>query len=326
MRNLDCNSKGKKMVVAFLDLLGFSFLLEEDPKVALNNLNNINNTLLIKKIDENSKKEDTQEGKDVTQQIKESSISSFLYMISFSDSLVLASQDPHLFIKQLLNYLADLYIEFAKPFMNSFKDINNVRSLRDTTSVRDGFHIDVIRDGAFPLLFRGGLSFGDDVVFYKENHIYNGEMEKASLSVTGLTYLEAVKLEQSGKGPRLFCNEKVVAQISDETIISKVDAEKNIYEIIWTVQACEKLKCSIGNAALKNSLYGSLFMPALNLYNNYRENQAIAEQYLELVRLVYRGSLRYAKKESDQEYHEVHKALFKILEENDIHLENPLWD
>lgn len=37
------------MIVAFLDLLGFSYLLEEDQEVALANLNYFNNTLLIKK-------------------------------------------------------------------------------------------------------------------------------------------------------------------------------------------------------------------------------------------------------------------------------------
>lgn len=316
MRNLDCNTKEETMIVAFLDLLGFSYLLKTDQKVALNNLNHFNNDLLRRESDE---KKMAVSGKETVTQLREtSSISSFSYMISFSDSLVLGSDKPDLFVKQLSGYLADLYIEFSEPFINPFKDINEVHSLKDTTSFREGTHIEVKSDRAFPLLFRGGLSLGDDVSFFKEYHICGKEMEKNSLNVIGLTYLEAVELEKSGKGPRLFCNKEVVDKISDKAIIREVDAKNNIYEIIWTVQACEKLEHSKGIAAVHNSIYGTLLLPALNLYKYYKDKVEVKDQYLELVKLVYRGSLIYAQKKSDQEYRKVKKVLLKILKENDI--------
>lgn len=298
------------MIVAFLDLLGFSYLLKTDQKVALNNLNHFNNDLLRRESDD--QKMDESDGDSVAKLRETSSISSFLYMISFSDSLVLGSDQPDLFVKQLSGYLADLYIEFSEPFINPFKDINEVHSLKDTTSLREGSRVEVKSDRAFPLLFRGGISYGKDVDFYQEYHIYEKTLKRNSLSVSGLTYLEAVELEKAGKGPRLFCNKEVVDKISDKAIIREVDAKKDIYEIIWTVQACEKLEHSKGIAAVHNSIYGTLLLPALNLYKYYKDKE-VKDQYLELVKLVCRGSLIYARKKSDQEYREVFNALSKIL-------------
>lgn len=290
------------MIVAFLDLLGFSYLLEEDQEVALANLNYFNNTLLIKKIDEKHYE-------------KAKSVSSFSYLISFSDSLVLGSDQPTLFIKQLSDYLTGLYVDSTRPFINGMDPLNNI------ILKKEGFHTGDERVRAFPVLFRGGLALGNDVSFFEEYHICEEIMERTSLNVTGVTYLDAVKLEKTGSGPRLFCSKKVADEISDKTIIREVDSERNIYEIIWTVRACEKLECSPENL-IYNSVYKTLLIPALNLYRYYRnyyyhlennEGEKIIKQYEELVRLVCRGSLIYARKKSDQEYREVFNALSKIL-------------
>ena len=289
--------KEKTMIVAFLDLLGFSYLLEEDQEVALANLNYFNNTLLIRKFDDIG------------------DVSSFSNMISFSDSLVLGSEQPTLFIKQLSDYLTGLYIDSTRPFINGMDPLNNI------ILKKEGFHTGDERVRAFPVLFRGGLALGNDVSFFEEYHICEGKMKRTSLNVTGVTYLDAVKLEKTGSGPRLFCSKKVADEISDKTIIRGVDAKNDIYEIIWTVRACEKLECSPG-ILMDNSVYKTLLIPALNLYRYYRnyyyhlrnnEGEKIIKQYEELVRLVCRGSLIYARNKSDQEYREVFNALSKIL-------------
>lgn len=296
------------MIVAFLDLLGFSNLLESDLKIAIDNLNLFNNTIFCKKIDEKHYE-------------KARSVSSFSYVKSVSDSLILGSDNPDLFIIQLCDYFTTVYIESTVPFRNEFTDIKEVSSDRNTTIVREGNKIEINSKGAFPVLFRGGISFGDECPFFEENQIINGKMVKGALNVTGPTYLKAVQLEKSGKGPRLFCDKKVADKINDKSIIKEVNAEKSIYEIIWTVRACEKLGCSPG-ILIDNSVYKTLVNPALNLYRYYwnyyyhsenKEGKKIIKQYEELVRLVCRGSLIYARKKSDQEYREVFNALSKIL-------------
>lgn len=297
------------MIVAFLDLLGFSNLLESDQKIALDNLNHFNNAIFCKKIDEKHYE-------------KVKSVSSFSYLISFSDSLVLGSDDPDLFIEQLCNYLATVYIESTVPFRNEFADIKEVSSDRNMTTVREGNQIEINFNGAFPVLFRGGISFGDEYPFFEENQIIKGILKKGAFNVTGPTYLKAVQLEKAGKGPRLFCDKKVVDKINDKSIIKEVNAEKSIYEIIWTVQGCIATQCS--QAKEKNvfrSIDETMLPPALNLYNYYyKKDERLAEHYEELVKLVCHGILIYAQKECNHKYREIYDYLVRKLVENYIKL------
>ena len=59
-------------------------------------------------------------------------------------------------------------------------------------------------------MFRGGLSVGDECYFFKGNSIQNRKFCYDGYNVFGRTYLNAVRLENSGKGPRLFCDKSVV--------------------------------------------------------------------------------------------------------------------
>jgi len=95
--------------------------------------------------------------------IKNSNAGSFNYMISFSDSLVLGSIQDELFIKQLTNYLATVYIETSKPFRKPFERIEDVKN----ESIIDYSIGGELRSpGAFPVLFRGGLSKGENIQFF----------------------------------------------------------------------------------------------------------------------------------------------------------------
>jgi len=65
------------------------------------------------------------------------------------------------------------------------------------------------------------------------------------LNVTGKNYLTAVKLEQTGKGPQLFCNKDLVEFLCSDIkrysyirkMIKKVGKE-DIYEIVWPIMGC----------------------------------------------------------------------------------------
>ena len=59
---------------------------------------------------------------------------------------------------------------------------------------------------AFALLFRGGISYGEDAHFNREGNVWSDQYQVSSVNVSGLSYVKAVKSEKSESGPRLFCD------------------------------------------------------------------------------------------------------------------------
>lgn len=310
------------MVVAFLDLLGFSQLLETSTEVAADNMNTFNGLIQAKIMDAKAYslkkyKERFPDNEFLLKNVEKAYITSFEHMISFSDSLVLGSQNVPLFVMQLSNFVANLYIESSKPFIPPFNKITDVESDRNA-SVKQGnlkFH------KAFPILFRGGLSVGTNVNFFSEYCIQNGIFLKEGYNVLGVDYLKAVKLESTQKGPRLFCNKSVVDELEDKSMIRYVDKQKDIYEIVWTVEGCEATGCSKEEKYNVADRIKTLMLPAaINLYCYYSKieaKQEILDHYKELLELVCRGIVRYADIKCS-EAEDALKEINKKLDENNL--------
>lgn len=288
------------MIVAFLDLLGFSSLLEIDEEVALDNMNLFNEVIRTKVIDELSHplseyKEKHPNDKLLHKFVEKSSVTSFEQMISFSDSLVIGSNKVEIFITQLMNFVATIYINYSEPFKKPFTDIRKVETNHVATGLSNGqlrYH------NAFPLLFRGGISVGNDVKFFNEYHISDAQLEQTSLNVFGRTYLKAVNLEKTDKGPRLFCDGSVVNAISNKRMIKKVNMDKDIYEIVWTIEGCEATEGSNDKwDNVQNRIYDKMLPAAVNLYKYYESEEKLEPQYRELINLVSCGIIKYANDE-----------------------------
>lgn len=287
------------MVVAFLDLLGFSELLDLSTEVALDNINLFNNVIKTKVIDYATHPIEEYEDKNpgnaqFMKFVTNSAVTSFEYLISFSDSLIIGSQNLLLFIEQLSNFLSTVYISSSEPFRLEFEDLFNVDSNKNM-SFENG---KIRKHKAFPVLFRGGLSYGDDVFFFKENSIQKGKFCYDGYNVFGKTYLNSVKLEHAGKGPRLFCDKSVIDNLTYTSMIRIVDENNAIYEIVWTVEACEVSECSSDkwNNVIK-SICEKLLPAAINFVIFYSSDSKYSEvllQYNELLKLVCRGIVRYA--------------------------------
>lgn len=221
-------------------------------------------------------------------------------MISISDSLIIGAEDADLFVKQLSNLVATAFIEYSEPFRTPFTDLTTVENSKIyavNSSLEYQPHM------AFPILFRGGISVGNDVIFNKEGQIFHGEYSIGGLNVCGLSYVEAVKLERSGKGPRLFCHKKFVEKLSnDHNAIRQVNGD--IYEIVWTYYACEATGCSVSDkmSNVYDRINDKLLMRAINLYNFYYENQDKNKEadkqeykhYEEFILLICRGIIKYS--------------------------------
>ena len=294
------------MIVAFLDLLGFSNLLKNNTEAAVDNINSFNDMIKTKVIDNKCHSiEDYRKNHpnavEFHQFVEKTSVTAFEQMISFSDSLVLGGTDCNKFVKQLANFIATAYIEYSEPFREDFSDINKVTTNKNAEGCING---DIRYHKAFPILFRGGLSVGDDVSFFDEYHIKNSELNLSSLNVMGLTYLNAVKLESFGKGSRLFCDKSVVDAVNDETrrLIKVVDEKKKIYEIVWTIEGCEAMTCYPSDK-WHNVIHGindKMLPSAINLYQYYKNDEVLEPQYKELLNLVCVGIVKYARDECNR--------------------------
>lgn len=249
--------------------------------------------------------------------VEKLAVTSFDYMISFSDSLILGSHSVELFVEQLCNFVASLYIDYSEPFRDQFEDIFNVESNK-VSSYENGI---LRRHKAFPILFRGGLSVGKDCAFFKENSIQNGQFCDDGYNVFGRTYLNAVRLEHSGKGPRLFCDKSVVDSIQNKRIIRMINEEENIFEIVWTIEGNEARGYSSDSwKNVLDSIHSNLLPAAINFVKFYGSDQRyvdILTHYEELLRLVCCGIVKYAEDKCNRG----EKALDII---NDILCENRL--
>lgn len=294
------------MIVGFLDLLGFSQLLDLSTEVALDNVNSFNNAVKTRVMDNMSHpieeyKKNYPDDQHFQKFVEKSAVSSFDYLISFSDSLILGSNSVELFIEQLCNLVSSLYIYSSEPFRSQFQDVFNVESNK-TASYENG---ELRMHKAFPILFRGGLSVGNDCAFFKENSIQNGKFCYDGYNVFGRTYLNAVRLEHSGKGPRLFCDKSVVDSIQNKRIIRVVNEQENIFEIVWTIEGCEATGCCSSNlwSNVSDRIYSKLLPAAINFVKFYGSDERYADilpQYEELLRLICCGIVKYAKDECNR--------------------------
>ena len=267
------------MIIAFLDLLGFKNVMKRNKLTASDALRNFNhsiNTILDDSLHLNER----------------STISSFEHLINISDSLIIGCiTNPDLFIEQLCNLVSHIFITYSRPFEKAITDINDVKS--DKVYSVNTLH------KAFPLLFRGGVSCGEDVLFESVTHINNG-VTKEALTVYGPPYIEAVLLEKACKGPRLFCNEKLIKLLDkSKKVIRHVDSTNDLYEIVWTYHACETLENSTDKKAnIDKRINHFLLQRALNIYNYYlsdkNTNNDICQHYFEFIKLICRGILKYA--------------------------------
>lgn len=294
------------MIVSFLDLLGFSQLLDLSTEVAYDNVYSFNNVIKTRVLDNMTHpieeyKQNYPDDKHLHEFVKKSAVSSFDNLISFSDSLILGSNSVELFVEQLCNLVSSLYINYSEPFRNQFEDVFNVES----NKVASCEYGELRNHKSFPILFRGGLSVGNDCDFFKENSIRDGKFCYDGYNVFGRTYLNAVRLEHSGKGPRLFCDKSVVDSMQNKRIIRVVNEQENIFEIVWTIEGCEATECSSSNlwSNVLDSIYSKLLPAAINFVKFYGSDERYADilpQYEELLRLVCCGIVKYAKDECNR--------------------------
>ena len=213
-------------------------------------------------------------------------VTSFEYLIPYSDSLVVISKDTNLMVKQLSQLLISCFRLTAAEYQN-------VREGEDPTIVRRPFITyqgegDDVEENWYPTLFRGGIAFGNVAVDDGlQLLVYNPKPAKL---VSGEPLIEAYQLESSGiKGPRLLCSAAFHRDLDEETSRFVVPyCEGNTFEILWPAF----MYINDNNPEIELNDFAKLYLPAEVLWKAYR-NRTFGEHYLQFIIIIIRGTLEF---------------------------------
>jgi hypothetical protein len=266
-----------KYWIGYLDLLGFKYYTNINQHAALEMLSE------YQQIFQNS--EEIDEG--ISQSEGVTYTPAFVHVIPFSDSLFLVGSTGSRFFRGIGRFLNHCWSLKSSAYSHP-NDLNNPLRVRiAVVNVNDqgkfvGTHDDELWP---PLLFRGGVSYGDAHLLPSSGRI-NGD--KVTLSIlSGIGVVDAVSQEHRGKGPRLFLSKKSLDyfRLTDDfselgdAFFAKVEhsGDSDLYEFLWP---------AVGDvSSLIEMLQG-----AVNLWNANSHDISIAVQYWEFVRLIVRSA------------------------------------
>jgi hypothetical protein len=222
---------------------------------------------------------------------------SFKYLIPFSDSIFFYSENASDFVLQLSNFIHASFSFTSHAFSNP-GDLNHPENVTEKSiSIEEGNP--VIKNHPakwYPLLFRGGIGFGDAKV-YDLNGIQDGKSAKTPF-VFGNAVIEAVRFEQSGlKGPRILCGKDFYGELNTRArkIVHPAFDQPNIYEVNWTAvhyTMTDDLNDWFVEQLLMNDFYLHLLVPASNLWKAYN-HLSVSQHYYNFLRLIVKGAQHY---------------------------------
>jgi hypothetical protein len=272
---------------AYLDLLGFKYFLSRDLKGAIALLDNHHTIISLHNLVREMRQKRNRP-KSLVELAKRNEISSFDYFLPFSDSIFIQSSKPEKFVAQLSSFLLNTFLFKSHAFGSpeNFED----PSIITMTNLKVDESGDIISTQTseywFPVMFRGGISFGECHPM-KINSIIENKLQSI-FNLVGKAVVEAVKIEQTVKGPRLICSKSFYDALrgSFERYIIKID---NNYEILWPAYAF-----IAGNDAESELInqFEDLFLPAVNLWKAYNHfDDGI--HYYNFLKLIVRSTLHY---------------------------------
>ncbi|RCW49795.1 hypothetical protein [Halanaerobium sp. ST460_2HS_T2] len=276
-----------KRAITFIDLLAFSNYVRDNPQEAINLFDNYNNILKVKITDE--KINPISSYTNSLREIAETkSINSFEYFIPFSDSIFISSQKPNKFVKQLSSFLIDCFKFTSDEYINpeNKNKPTEVRVKIPRLDENKKLNFEEELQNWFPVLFRGGISFGEAYptklisIFDSEPQIIN--------NLVGKPVVKAVKLEQEVKGPLIVCDCNFYDELNKNIkYFFKKIKNKNLYKLLWP--AFNYIKANNEDEIRK---FDELFYPAVSLWkaNNHK---SYSMHYFNFLKLVVESSLRF---------------------------------
>lgn len=269
---------------AFLDILGFSEYVKADIAGAARLLESQRQILQVKLGDAQWYETKMAEVSDLG---RTHLVSSFKHFLPFSDCIFIASDTPDLFVRQLAHFLIEAFLFTGHAYTHPADPANPTEvgiRVFDVTIVTDEKH------HWYPVLWRGGLSFGR-VEFLDTAGLKQGAPFSVPLLV-GPAVASAVALEKTAKGPRLFCPPEFKSCLTDSKLLPYFVpvVGKPCEEFLWPAL----LFNDDTRPVLELCRLHDLLLPAVNLWRAQKDLKA-KEQYLEFIRLLARSAKTWAE-------------------------------
>lgn len=274
-------------IVAYLDILGFGNHIYTNVEEALELLSDYQ-TIINQKIIDNKLHPPSSYPSDLQKLAKQNIVDSFEYFLPFSDSLFIQSSTPNDFLKQISSFLLDCFLLKSNNYSNPEDPSDPSKVTIKEIGIEEGKVIKKEKLSHWhPLLFRGGISYGETYVF-DINAIVDSNLTQIN-NIAGPALVKAVKeLEPLGKGPRLFCDIDFYNKLdmSTKTYCKKLSDEH--FEILWPAFYFIK-----GNDVTSEiyKIY-ELIRPVVNLWKAYN-HLSFGAHYFEFLRLVISASIMF---------------------------------
>ena len=299
-------------VVIYLDLLGFSNFVNEDQDGAVEILRNFHDVLRIRRRFEQNQPASSMPDGQLKILAERNASDSFVHLIPMSDSMFIVSEQPDKVVEQLSTFLSNCFLYVAANYdsptnviQQPFTDVRVTAS--GNVERRHG------RENWYPILFRGGISFGKLDVIENEGISYGQEVPFPN--VVGQAVVRAVELEQIGlPGPRILVDGNFVEQLR-RPVTKYLRRRGQVWELLWP--GFKYLEDD--DERSQSYVFGELFSPAWILWKHYF-GQRPERHYRAFLELIVRSHLAFAESASNPDL--VNEFLNQKLDEVGLRLYN----
>jgi len=278
------HSRGMEAIVAFLDVLGFSEYVTTDIAAA-SELLGAHTTTLIRLEDQLHHPPEKYSDPGSRELAHRHAVDSFLHFLPMSDSIVIVGNNPELFVEQLSTFLVDAFMlqghAFAHPDEPATPTAQNMKTFSPSG-------VSEAKANWFPALWRGGVSFGK--VEVATLPMIRDHWPKCAAVAFGSAVVEAVGLEKSGKGPRLFCSPVVAEHAHGNAKPLLVPCnESHRAEILWPLSVFTPTN----DPEVEKTEFLDLFLSARALWLS-KIGTKVEQHYWEFIRLICRSAFHWA--------------------------------
>ena len=301
----------KKRVVVYLDLLGSKSSIKEDIEGAIGRQSDFTEVRRVVRMLERIQPPSMLPEGQLKRLAKRNALDSFSHLLPMSDSVFIVSDQPDMVAEQLSTLLSKCFQYDTADFELS-KDIQHVSTGKPMSSSGTA-EKDKCKKNCYPILFRGGISYGGVKVV--EDQAISGGHDVSIPNVIGPGVVQAVDLEQMRlPGPRILCDREFVDQLKG-VAANYLRREGDSWELLWPAFCYVEGDDERAQSYVLNDLFDSAFA----LWQCYR-GTPFEKHYSSFLELIVRSHLAFAESASDPEL--VNEFLNQKLDEFGLRLYN----
>ena len=284
----------KKYVVIYLDLLGFESFSNKDSDAALRILEDFQEVLSMRRLTAHLNLAVSVQEPLIKLPSDHTSLDSFECFLPMSDSVFILSDEPEKVAAHLSTFLVDSFVLRGHTFRNA--DISDVHKQRVTIIGRANsgeVEKNAVDENWYPVLFRGGISYGDAEVF-KTLAIDSGE-EVWVRNVRGPGVIQAVRSQERKiegeklKGNRILCDRQFIVHLCSNSK-RYLRIERDAWELLWPAFSY----IDRNGESNQRDVLDELFWPAFRLWQCYSGKPKEEEHYRAFLELIVRSHIAYA--------------------------------